>query len=68
MICASKDPLVSQRYAFEVELFAPGDEHRSHSQRCRCHGERDDNVLRDGNCAAFDVAEVLRFVDAKRVS
>lgn len=69
VICASKNPLVSKQYAFEVELFLPGDEQRRrHSQRHGCHGERDENVLQDGCCAAFDVGEVLRFVDAYRVS
>lgn len=68
VICASKDPLVSRRFAFDVELYVPGDERQLHGQRRACHGERDADVLQEGRCAAFELADVLRFVDAYRVS
>lgn len=68
VICASKDPHISKKYGYEIELFSKTDPFRLAVQRHACHGERDEDIMQDGRCASFDVAEVTRFMDAYRVS
>lgn len=68
VICASKDPNIRKKYAYEIELFSRTDPFRLAVQRHACHGENDEDIIQDGRCASFDVTEVTRFMDAYRVS
>lgn len=68
VICASTDPAIGQKFAYEVELLRPDDECQRHSQRHACHGERDADVLLGGRNASFALVDVLRFADEARVS
>lgn len=69
MVCASKRcEKAHQNFAFQVELFVPQDPSRLLVQRHSCHGERDDDVLEDARCVCIDLGEVMRFMNADKVS
>lgn len=68
LICASKDATISKRFAYEVEVFVPTDPSRMMLKRQAVHGEQDEDVLVEGRGAAFDMKEVISYMDAYRVS
>lgn len=67
-ICASKNPQTSQNYAFEIELYIPNDPSRLLIQRLLCHNEKNEDILAEGTCAMFDIADIMRFLDTDKVS
>lgn len=69
MVCASrKDEKAFKHFAFQVELFMPGEPSRLLIQRHSCHGERDDDVLEEARCVCIDLGDVMRFMSADKVS
>lgn len=68
IICASKDPKICKRFAYEIELYSKTDPYNLQIQRRACHSEKDEDVLEEGRCIGFDMGDVMRFMNAYRVS
>lgn len=68
LIGASKDPVLNQKFAYEVEIYSPTDASRLMLQRHACHSERDEDILESGRCASFLMGDVMRFMDKNKVS
>lgn len=68
IVCASKDEKAYKNFAFQVEMFVPGDPSRLLIQRHCCHGERDDDVLEEARCVCIGMGDIMRFMSADKVS
>lgn len=67
VICASKEPKINQRFAYEIEIFSPTDNMRLMTQRNGCHAEKDTDILLDGRCVTYAMSDLLRFMDKDKV-
>lgn len=68
LIGASKDPILNQKFAYEVEIYSPTDPSRLMLQRHACHSEKDEDILEPGRCASFLMGDIMRFMDKNKVS
>lgn len=68
LICASKDPFLKEKFAYEVELYSPMDPSKLLLQRQSCNSEKDEDILEVGRCATFLMGDVMRFLDKNKVS
>lgn len=68
LIGASKDPILNQKFAYEVEIYSPTDPSRLLLQRHACHSEKDEDILEPGRCASFLMGDIMRFTDKNKVS
>ncbi|XP_050098960.1 uncharacterized protein LOC126579579 [Anopheles aquasalis] len=67
VICATKEPKVAARFAFELELYSTVDSWKLLVQRFPCHSELDPDFLKDGHCAKLPLGEVIRFMATDKV-
>ncbi|XP_035777169.1 uncharacterized protein LOC118458598 [Anopheles albimanus] len=67
VICATKEPKVAARFAFELELYSPVDSWKLLVQRFPCHSELDPDFLKEGHCARLALAEAIRFMAPDKV-
>ncbi|XP_049541026.1 uncharacterized protein LOC125954611 [Anopheles darlingi] len=67
VICATKEPKVSARFAFELELYSTVDSWKLLVQRFPCHSELDPDFLKDGHCAKIPLGEAIRYMAPDKV-
>ncbi|XP_055533614.1 uncharacterized protein LOC129723427 [Wyeomyia smithii] len=67
VICATKKSRISNRFAFELELYSPIESAKLLVQRFSCHSESDADFLKDGNCAKIAIQDAIRFMTKEKV-
>ncbi|XP_052871334.1 uncharacterized protein LOC128276879 [Anopheles cruzii] len=67
VICATKEPRVSGRYTFELELYSSVESWKLLVQRFPCHSELEQDILADWNCAKLALSDAQRFMAADKV-
>lgn len=67
LICASREPVINQKFAYEIEIYCPNDQTRLMIQRHACHAEKDQDILEEGRCISFPMGDLMRLMNKDKV-
>lgn len=67
LICATREPNIDKKYAYQIEIFCKTNPARIMTQRHGCHAEQDQDILDQGRCISFPMSDVMLLLDNEKV-